>query len=79
MDDIIREAAQNSLDKFVDSATAADLLNRSRATVCDMANRGALHRFRVGAAVLFWRDEVQRAGEVFRRHDAIMRGRRGDE
>ncbi len=43
---------------FVDSATAAAMLRRSRSTVTDMADRGVLTRYAVGTAVLYWRDEV---------------------
>lgn len=52
---------------FVDSAAAAAMLGRSRATVCDMADRGVLTRYAVGSAVLYWRDEVADMADALRR------------
>jgi hypothetical protein len=48
------------LDNFEDSAGAAQLLNRSRSTVSEMAARGLITPYRVGAVVLYWRPEVER-------------------
>lgn len=49
---------------FIDSARAAEMLNRSRSTVTEMAGRRLLTAYRVGAVVLYWSLEVQRIADA---------------
>jgi hypothetical protein len=46
------------LDRFLDTNKVALLLGKSRQTVGDMADRGVLTRYRVGAAVLYYGPQV---------------------
>lgn len=55
------------LDNFEDSAGAAFLLGKSRSTVAEMADKGLITRYRVGAAVLYWRPEVQEVALALQR------------
>jgi hypothetical protein len=55
------------LDNFEDSAGAAYILNKSRSTVHDMADRGLITRYRVGAAVLYFRPELQEVAAALQR------------
>jgi hypothetical protein len=55
------------LDNFEDSTGAAFLLQRSRATLVDMVNRGLITRYRVGKAVLYFRPEILEVAEALRR------------
>ncbi len=53
----VREPA-TLLDNFTDTGGAAALLGRARSTVCEMADRGVITRYAVGAAVLYFRPEL---------------------
>lgn len=55
------------LSPFLDTEQAAQMLNKSRSTVADMAARGLLTRYRVGAAVLYWGPEVYDVAQALRR------------
>jgi hypothetical protein len=55
------------LAHFVDSKGAADLLCRSRSTVTELADRDVLTRYRVGAAVLYYRPQVEEVADALKR------------
>lgn len=58
---------QDLLARFTDSAGASSLLRRSRATVSDMADRGVITRYRVGAALLYDLEEIREVAAALRR------------
>lgn len=57
------------LEKFTDSGGACFYLKRSRQTLCDMVERGAIRRYRRGTAVLYYLPEVLALADVLRRLD----------
>lgn len=54
-------------EQWCDTLQAAALLNRSRATVYDMALRGLLTQRYVGRATLYWRPEVLEIAAALKR------------
>lgn len=59
--------AAGLLEGFTDTQGAAEALNRSRATVIDMVEKGLITRFRVGAAVLYWLPQIREVAAALRR------------
>jgi excisionase family DNA binding protein len=51
---------------WLDAEGAAKLLNRSRATVYDMASRGVLTAYEVGGLKIYWRPEVETIANALR-------------
>lgn len=57
------------LEKFTDSGGACFYLKRSRATLCDMVERGLIKRYRRGTAVLYYLPEVLEVADALQRLD----------
>jgi hypothetical protein len=54
-------------DAWVDTAGAAAILGRTRATVYDMVERGVLVRYRIGPHAVFWAAEVREVAAALSR------------
>jgi len=54
-------------EDWLDAEGVATVLNRSRATVYSMAERGVITPYFIGGLKLYWRPEVQTIAEALRK------------
>ena len=59
---------------WVDTTGACRILGRSRATLHDMADRGVLRKYLIGAVPLYWAAEVREVAAALRRLEVRSNG-----